>query len=198
MGLELKDWLALGISTVALLVAAVSFYFANIHTPAKATLTLLGRSGTPEEISITRSPENIYQERRKTVSVAKTNLSYSLSNTGKQALCVKSVEVLRGPSRLGNLRDSRGFMVLRSAVVHSFVLDPGDIKVIDVTFDNEGNTVDMAADRYRLFSVEIVAADGARFQICHDITNVMEVVSLHDRLWDGCSLGEPVRSDWHI
>lgn len=109
MDLQLKDWLTLGVSSTALMVAGFSFFYANIYKPANAILTLLSRSGDPESWAIETDMNNVYKQERKLISKAKTNLSYSLSNTGKQALCVKSVEVLRGPSRLGNLRDPRGF-----------------------------------------------------------------------------------------
>lgn len=198
MELQLKDFLTLGISSVALLVAVTSFYYANIYKPAMATLTLLGRSGTPESYGFNTKADRFYNAEKVLISKAKTNVSYSLSNTGKQALCVKSVEVLRGPSQWGNLRDPRGFLVLSATSIPSFVLEPGDMKVLELTYENEGKNVNVSVDIYRLFSVEVVSADGSRYQICHDITNVMGMAELHDRLWDGCPLGEPVRSEWYV
>ncbi|WP_164352755.1 hypothetical protein [Pseudomonas viridiflava] len=198
MDLQLKDWLTLGISSTALMVAGFSFFYANIYKPANAILTLLSRSGDPESWAIETDMNNVYKQERKLISKAKTNLSYSLSNTGKQALCVKSVEVLRGPSRLGNLRDPRGFLVLNSTDVSSFVIEPGDIKVVNVTYENESERVDTGVDKYRLFSIEIVSADGSRFQICHDITKVMGSGAWHERIWDSCNLGAPVRSGWYV
>ena len=195
MDLQLKDWLSITVSVVALLVAFTSFYFANIHKPASATLTLLRRTGSPEISQIKTGSTNLYQQERVVLSNAQTNVSYSLSNTGKQALCIGSVSVLRGPSTAGNLRDERPFLIIDSTDISSFVLEPGDMKVLDLSYDNEDSA---AIDRYkyRLFSIELVSADGSRYQICHDITDVMGAKPLRDRLWDGIPLGGPVRWEY--
>ena len=198
MELQLKDWLTIGVSALALLVAATSFYYANVHKPAAAKLTLLGRSQDAEVVAVKIDEKNIYIQHRKVISKAKTNISYSLSNTGKQALCVKSVEVLRGPSKNGNLRDPRPFLVISSHDISSFVIEPGDIKILEASYDDENDSQQLATDKYRLFSLELVSADGARYQVCHDITNVMSIVSLHDPIWDGVSLGGPVRSEGYV
>lgn len=195
--MEIKDWLTLGVSVTALIVAGFSFYYANVHKPAAAVLTMLGRSGSPDKFAFKIEDQNFYIQKRTLISKAQTHISYSLSNTGKQALCIKSVEVLRGPSSLGNLRDSRSFLVIKGTDISSFVLEPGDIKILSMSYENEDATV-ISEEKYRLFSVEIVSADGARYQICHDITDVLASVSLHNSLWDGVSLGAPVRSDWYV
>lgn len=198
MDLQLKDLITIGVSVLALLVAATSFYFANVHKPAALKLTILERSQDAEVISFKTDERNIYIQHRKVVSKAKTNLSYSVSNTGKQALCIKSVEVLRGPSRQGNLRDPRPFLVVSGGQVSSFVIESGDIKILEVSYDHESDQSQSSEDKYRMLSLEVVSADGSRYQVCHDITNVMSVASLHDPLWDGVSLGSPVRSDGYV
>jgi hypothetical protein len=198
MDLQLKDLITIGVSVFALLVAMTSFYFANVHKPAALKLTILERSQDPDVISFKTDERNFYIQHREIVSKAKTNLSYSVSNTGKQALCVKSVEVLRGPSKQGNLRDPRPFLVVSSGQVSSFVIEPGDIKILEVSYNHEDDHSRLAEDKYRLLSLELVSADGSRYQVCHDITNVMSVVSLHDPLWDGVSLGRPVRSEGYV
>ncbi len=198
MELQLKDFITIGVSAVALLVAVMSFYFANIHKPAALKLTILERSHDAEVVSFKTDEKNLYIQHRKVVSKAKTNLSYSVSNTGKQALCIKSVEVLRGPSRQGNLRDPRPFLVVSSGQVSTFVVEPGDIKILEVSYDQESDQSGSDEDKYRIFSLELVSADGSRYQVCHDITNVMSIVSLHDPLWDGVSLGRPVRSEGYV
>ena len=198
MELQLKDFITICVSAVALLVAVMSFYFANIHKPAALKLTILERSHDAEVVSFKTDEKNLYIQHRKVVSKAKTNLSYSVSNTGKQALCIKSVEVLRGPSRQGNLRDPRPFLVVSSGQVSTFVVEPGDIKILEVSYDQESDQSGSDEDKYRIFSLELVSADGSRYQVCHDITNVMSIVSLHDPLWDGVSLGRPVRSEGYV
>lgn len=197
MDMEIKDWLTLSVSVTALFVAGVSFYYANVHKPAAAVLTMLGRSGTPEVVAFKLDGNNFYTPQRSVVSKAKTNISYSLSNTGKQALCIKCAEVLRGPSRLGNLRDARSFLVVPSTDIPSFVMEAGEIRILSLSYENEDASV-ISADKFRIFSVEVVSADGSRYQICHDITQLLETVTLHDKLWDGVSLGAPVRSEWYV
>ncbi|WP_447789400.1 hypothetical protein [Pseudomonas farris] len=198
MDLQLKDLVTIGVSVLALMVAVTSFYFANVHKPAALKLTILERSQDAEVVSVKTDEHNLYIQHRKVISKAKTNLSYSVSNTGKQALCIKSVEVLRGPSRQGNLRDPRPFSVVSGGQVSSFVIEPGDIKLLEVNYDHESDQSQRAEDKYRMLSLEVVSADGSRYQVCHDITNVMSVVSLHDPLWDGVSLGRPVRSEGYV
>lgn len=198
MEFQLKDFITIGVSVVALLIAAAGFYFANVHKPADLTLTMLERSQSGEVVSVKTDERNIYIQHRKFVSRAKTNLSYSVSNTGKQALCVKSVDILRGPSCHGNLRDPRPFTVVSGGQVTSFVIEPSDIKILEVSYDIDNNQSESTNDKYLLFSLEVVSAFGSRYQVCHDITNVMAVTSLHDPLWDGVSLGNPVRSDRYV
>lgn len=198
MELQLKDFITIGISVVALLIAAAGFYFANVHKPANLKLTMLERSQSGEVVSVKTDERNLYIQHRKIVSRAKTNFIYSVSNTGKQALCVKSVDILRGPSCQGNLRDPRPFAVISGGQVASFVIDPGDIKILEVGYEVESDKSVRVEDKYLLLSLEVVSAIGCRYQVCHDITSAMAVVSLHDPLWDGVSLGSPVRSEGYV
>lgn len=198
MDLQSKDLITIGVSVLALLIAATSFYFANIYKPAALKLTILERSQDAAVIVFKIDDRNFYRQSSEVISKAKTNLSYSVSNTGKQALCIKSVEVLRGPSKQGNLRDPRPFLVVSGGQVSSFVIESGDIKILKISYDHERDQSQRSEDKYRMLSLEVVSADGSRYQICHDITNVMSVISLHDPLWDGVSLGRPVRSEGYV
>lgn len=198
MEFQLKDFITIGVSVVALLIAAAGFYFANVHKPANLMLTMLERSQSGEVVSVKTDERNLYIQHRKIVSRAKTNFIYSVSNNGKQALCIKSVDILRGPSCQGNLRDPRPFAVVSGGQVASFVIDPGDIKILEVSYDIESDKSVRTEDKYLLLSLEVVSAIGCRYQVCHDITGAMAVVSLHDPLWDGVSLGSPVRSEGYV
>ncbi|MNO91659.1 hypothetical protein D3C76_832110 [compost metagenome] len=128
----------------------------------------------------------------------KTNVTYSISNTGKQTLCVKSVEILRGPGKRGNLKESGGFPVLRSNHIDSFILQPGEISVIKVSFEKELACINISENPYRLMSLEIVSSTGDRYQVCHDITNLDDASSLHHPIWDGLGLGRSIRSDGFV
>jgi len=191
--METKDYWTLGMSGLALLVSIVSVYLNIFYKPAKAIILLLQRDYSPETIQSYESYPFGYKS-----EPLKTNVSYSVSNTGKQALCVKTVEVLRGPSLRGNLKDSRSFQILDSNQIDSFILQPGEIQVVKVTYKKESVDIDCVSNPYRLFSLEIVSSAGDRYQVCHDITNLNDASSLHHPIWDGLELGSPIRSDGFV
>ena len=191
--METKDYWALGMSGLALVVSITSVYFNIFYKPARAMVLLLQRDYSPE----TRESWESYPSGYKCEPL-KTNVTYSVSNTGKQALCIKSVEVLRGPSLRGNLKDSRSFPILDSNAIDSFILQPGEIQVVKVSYKKESIDIDVVSNPYRLFSLEIVSATGDRYQVCHDITNLNDASSLHHPIWDGLELGRPIRSDGYV
>lgn len=191
--METKDYWTLGISFLALATSIGSVYFNIFYKPAKAMLLLLQRDYSPQ----TQESWEAYPSGYKCEPL-KTNVAYSISNTGKQALCIKSVEVLRGPSSRGNLRDSRSFHILDSNHIASFVLLPGEIEVISISYKLESINIDLIANPHRIISLELVSATGDRYQICHDITNLSDTASLHHPIWDGLELGRPVRSDGFV
>lgn len=185
--------MTLFISIAALVVSLITLYISNFYKPAKAMVLLLQQDYSPE----TRDTYESYPSGFKS-EPCKTNVTYSVSNTGKQALCIKSVEVLRGPSSRGNLRDSRSFHILESNHIDSFVLLPGEIKVIKISYKLESINLDLVRNSHRIISLEIVSASGDRYQICHDITKLNDTASLHNPIWDGLELGRPVRSDGFV
>jgi hypothetical protein len=191
--METKDYWTLGMSGLALFVSMISVYFNIFYKPAKAMVLMLQRDYSPE----TRESWESYPLGYKCEPL-KTNVTYSVSNTGMQALCIKSVEVLRGPSLRGNLKDSRSFYILDSNQFDSFILQPGEIQVVKVSYKKESVDVDIVINPYRLFSLEIVSSTGDRYQVCHDITNLNDASALHHPIWDGLELGRPIRSDGFV
>lgn len=191
--MDTKDYWTLGMSGLALAASVMSVYFNIFYKPARAMVLLLQRDYSPETRELWESYPSGYK-----CEPMKTNVTYSVSNTGKQALCIKSVEVLRGPSSMGNLRDSRSFHILDSNPIDSFVLLPGEIEVIKISYEVESINIDLIQNPHRIISLELVSAAGDRYQICHDITNLNDTSSLHHPIWDALELGRPVRSDGFV
>lgn len=186
----------------AFAVALAGFYFSHVHRRSGAVLILLSRRFAAERRRLTdatdASGDNIWEA----VSVQTRHLKYSLSNTGKQVLYVKSIDLMRGPNARGNLKSDVFFDVIPSQQVEPFLISPGEIKIIDICHATnyqfpEG--YDLQINSYELVSLEVVSADGDRYQICHDISRLGgSGPDIHDPLWDGVTLGVPVRGTGFI
>ncbi|PWB37347.1 hypothetical protein DCO47_04570 [Pseudomonas sp. NDM] len=200
--MEVKDLMTLGFSGGALLVSFAALYFSQLHKPSNAMLILLERTFTPESVLL-KIGDSIYDiTKDRAVSPAMRHLRYTLSNNGKQALYVKSVEILRGPDKLGHMRSSHSFTVLYDAEMTSCLLDPGQILPIYINHPVEfklPSDFDYAFNAYELVSVELISADGARYQICHDVSSLGAIgPEFHNPLWDGVALGAPVRGSGYM
>ena len=197
-----KDWLTLALSAAAFIVAFASFFFSHVHKPSGAMLILLERTFSPKRTRATDSRDAAGNFIWQTVSPSIRHLKYSLSNTGKQTLYVKDVELLLGPNNRGNFRSSESFTIIPSDDVESFLLEPGDIKIIEIghVVDIDfGEDYDYEINCYQLLSLILVSADGNRYQICHDITALGSAgPDFHHPIWDGQTLGAPVRGNGFV
>lgn len=123
--MEVKDIMTLAFSGGVLLVSFAALYFSQLHKPSSAMLILLERTFAPESILL-QFGDGVYDvPKDRTVIPAMQHLRYTLSNNGKQALYVKSVEILRGADKLGHMRSTHTFTVLYDAEMTSCLLDPG-------------------------------------------------------------------------
>ncbi|AZD01346.1 hypothetical protein [Pseudomonas chlororaphis] len=195
--METKDLMTLALSGGALLVSFAALYFSQLHKPSSAMLILLERTFTPASVLL-QFGDNIYDiPKERLISPEMRNLRYTLSNTGKQALYVKSIEILRGPDKRGHMRSSHSFTIIYTSEMESCLLDPGQILPINIDHPVDfklPRDFDYVFNAYELVSVELISADGARYQICHDISELgASGPEFHHPLWDGVALGSPVR-----
>lgn len=195
--MEARDLMTLSLSGGALLVSFAALYFSQLHKPSSAMLILLERSFTPATVLL-QFGDNVYDSpKERLVSPEMRHLRYTLSNNGKQALYVKSIEILRGPDKRGHLLSSHAFTILYTSDMESCLLDPGKILPININHPADfklPSDFDYAFNAYELVSVELISADGARYQICHDISELgTSGPEFHHSLWDGVALGPPVR-----
>lgn len=195
--MEAKDLMTMALSGGALLVSFAALYFSQLHKPSSAMLILLERTFTPEAVLL-QFGDNVYDiPKERLVSPALRHLRYTLSNTGKQALYVKSVEILRGPDKRGHMLSSHPFTILHASEMTSCLLDPGQILPIYINHPlvfNLPSDFDYSFNAYELVSIELISADGARYQICHDISELgASEPEFYHPLWDGVPLGAPVR-----
>jgi hypothetical protein len=199
--LDTKDLVTLTVSGAALIVSLASFYFSQFHKPSGAMLILLSRTISPERWQHVPGVSD-YLPTRRLISPTLRHLKYSLSNTGKQALYVRSVDLLQGPDRRGHMTSHHSYLVIPIGYVEPFLLDPGEIHVIDIDHElnhNFGETHDADKYCYQLVSLEVVSADGNRYQICHDVTDLGTAgPDLHHPVWDGTALGSPVRTSGYM
>ena len=189
--------MTMALSGGALVVSFAALYFSQLHKPSSAMLILLERTLSPEVVVLQSGDDISDIPEGRPYSPALRHLRYTLSNTGKQALYIKSIEILVGPDKRGNMRSSHPFFVVYESDMKSCLLDPGQILPIEINhplnfelpddFDYEFNA-------FVLVSVELISADGCRYQICHDITALgASGPEFHHPLWDGVPLGSPVR-----
>lgn len=197
-----KDWLTLSLSGAAFAVALASFYFSHIHRPSGAMLILLEQLFSPERRKLTDDKDEQGNNIWVATSVQTRNLKYSLSNTGKQALYIKAVELLRGPDIRGHLKGQGSFTIIPSGPVEPFLLESGQIKIIDIihaTSNQFPSNFDFEVNCFEVVSLEIVSADGNRYQICHDITNLGPAgPDIHHPIWDGVTIGRAIRGSGFI
>jgi hypothetical protein len=191
MALEPKDALTLVVSGLALIVSLITFYFSHLHKPSSALLAFLSRDYSGDRL-----------KDGKVVEKGKRFLYYTLSNTGKQSLYIKEIELLKGPSPLGHLRFPGSFMVLESSRVESFVLAPGEVFPFTISSEHlskKRSQTDSLNDEFEIISVEIISADGNRYQMSHNITNLpVHGLDLDDPIFDGVTLGRPVRLGGYV
>lgn len=189
--METKDYFSLGLSLSAFLVSLFSLYFSHFHKPSAAVLSMTGRDYSPE-----------YYVDGQLVSSSQRNIYYCLSDTGRKSLYVKEVTRLRGLSTLGNLRDHRPYTVLSANKIEPFVIDPGEVYPFTIVHDMDNLALlddEENVPLYELLCIEIISADGKRYQMCHNITDMPTYgMQLDHPYYDGVPIGSPVRSNWLI
>lgn len=195
--MEVKDVITLALSGGALLISFAALYFSQLHKPSGAMLLLLERTLSPEVVAL-QFGDNLYDvPKERVISPALRHLRYTLSNTGKQALYMKSIAILRGPDKRGHLRSSHPFTIVYESDMKSCLLDPGQILPIEINdhlYSKLPKDFDYEFNSFELVSIDLISADGSRYQICHDISELgASGPDFHHPLWDGVALGAPVR-----
>ncbi|MDN3407061.1 hypothetical protein [Pseudoalteromonas sp. APC 3218] len=116
-----------------------------------------------------------------------------MSNTGNQELFVKDVSLLRGESPLGNLKHSSSYLVIPSNHIEPFVIKPSEIKSFMLSHEVDYELApdyDEELNKYILVSLEVISANGKRFQVTHDISNLgPSGPDIRDKIWAGVPLG---------
>jgi hypothetical protein len=174
--MELKDVVSIVISLIALLFSFIVLYRSYWHKSSKALLCLNNRL------------YDFLGEK------TKRELSYTFSNIGNQELFVKDVALLRGQSPLGNLKHNSPYLVIPSNSIDPFVIKPGEIKTFILSHEVEyelSPQYDEVLNKYILVSLEVISANGKRFQITHDISSLgPSGPDIKDKIWGGVSLGK--------
>jgi hypothetical protein len=85
--MEIKDFVTVGLSFAAIAVSLLTLYLTNFYKPAEAMLLLLQRDYSPE-IRVYSGEADPFSQDYVDVPF-KTNVTYSISNTGR--LCVLSL-----------------------------------------------------------------------------------------------------------
>ena len=166
------------ISLGALLVSLVALYLSHWHRSSKGILCLNSRYFDCRTDKTTRE------------------LSYTFSNTGNQELYVKEIALLMGPSPVGHLKCNASFLEVPVETIDSFVLKPGEIKPFKVVHDanfKEPDDSDPSGHRFMIVSLEVISADGKRYQVTHDISELgASGPELKHPIWSGVTLGAAI------
>jgi len=174
----IKDLSGVVISVFALSVSMIALYLSHWHKSSKALLCLSSRFFDAAG------------------DTTKRELNYTFSNVGNQELYIKHVSLLRGPSPLGNLKDDSAYLEIPSNVVEPFVIKPGEIWPFTLSHDatySHSSEYDRKSYKYTIVSLEIISANGNRYQVVHDITVLgPSGPDMKDKIWRGVPLGSKV------
>ena len=176
--MEVKDIISIAISVVALVASLIAIYLSHWHKSSKAILCLNSRLF------------DCLNEK------TKRELSYTLSNPGNQELFVKDISLLRGQSPLGNLKHDSSYLIIPSNHIEPFVIKPGEIKSFMLSHDVQYELApdyDEEINKFTIVSLEIISANGKRFQITHDISRLgSSGPDIKDKIWQGIPLGSSI------
>ncbi|EOW9346707.1 TPA: hypothetical protein RQL27_004264 [Vibrio vulnificus] len=151
--MESKDFIAITISLVALLLSGLAFYFSHFYRPIKGMLTLC---------SLKFHSKN---------SELCMKLRYTVSNVGKQSFSVVDAKLLLG--KKPPLIKTHDTFVLNNNKVPVFVIEPGEIQNIEFIYPIEHYPPPSveALDQKRMVTfLSVISADGKRFEFIHDFT----------------------------
>lgn len=166
------------VSVGALLISLAALYFSQWHSSAKAILCFNSRFFDCVGEKTDRQ------------------LNYAFSNTGNQELYIKDVALLLGPSPVGHLKYDAPYLEVAINRVEPFVLKPGEIRPFTILHDAayEPPKGSVANEyRYTLLSLEVISANGKRYQVTHDISELgPSGPELKHPIWKGVPLGKPV------
>ncbi len=174
--MELKDLITIVFSAAAFVTSVIALYFSHLHRPSNAVLTLCSRffGGGIDGKGMTRE------------------LTYTLSNTGKQSLYLKDVAILLGSSPLGPIRHRSSYLIIETDPVDPCVISPSEIKEIQLIHPLKYLIPDeykKLKDQFIIVQLEIISADGKRYELSHDITNLgPSGPDLADKIWQGVPL----------
>ncbi|MGL0940511.1 hypothetical protein [Vibrio vulnificus] len=176
--MEFKDIITIGVSAAAFVTSCFAFYYSHLYKPSSAVLTFCSRyfGFATQEKGMTRE------------------LTYTLSNTGKQGLYIKDVSILLGASPLGPLRHPSPYLVIDTDRIDPCVLEPGDIKEIKLVHETNYHIpeeYDALDKQFILVCLQIISADGKRYELSHDITELGPTgPELSHKMWQGVPLGK--------
>ena len=172
------DYIPYFVSFASIVISLVALYLSHWHKSSKAVLCLNSRLFDCLD------------------NKTKRQLSYTFSNTGNQELFVKNISLLRGQSPLGNLKHSSSYLVIPSNAIEPFVIKPGEIKSFMLSHEVKHDIspdYDKELNKYIVVSLEVISANGKRFQVTHDISNLGSTgPDIKDKIWAGVPLGASI------
>lgn len=174
--MELKDFISIVLSSVALTASFLALYFSHLQKTSKALLSLANQSYRP------------------TVSGLEQKLTYVFSNMGNQELYVKNISLLKGCNAEENAKNKTDFVSIstNTNAIEPFVIKPGEIKSFRIHHmyndDHESNTSKYNGFKMKL-EADVISANGQRFDLSHDITDLYtEGQKESSSVWSGVSL----------
>ncbi|MEZ9825322.1 hypothetical protein OAS_00380 [Vibrio cyclitrophicus ZF65] len=175
-----NDILPILISLAAFCTSVAAFYFSHFHKPSSAVLTYCNRhfGFATQERGVTRE------------------LTYTLSNTGKQGLYIKDVSILFGSSPLGSLRHPSPYLVIETDPIEPCVLMPGEIKEFKLVHEADfyvPEEYDDLKHQFLIVCLKLISANGKRYELSHDISELGPTgPDLSHKIWQGVPLGRSV------
>jgi hypothetical protein len=166
------------VSVGAFLVSFMALYLSHLHKSPKAILCLNSRFFDCLSEKTNRE------------------LNYTFSNAGNQELYIKDIALLMGPSPLGHLKHDATYLEIPISRLDPFVLKPGEIRPFTVVHEAAYRPPKESHPnqyRYTILSLEVISANGKRYQVAHDISELCATEpALKHPIWKGVPLGSSV------
>lgn len=169
------DTLPLFFSAVALAVSLTTLYFNHLRKTTKALLVLNSRLFGADKDGTERE------------------LSYTISNLGNQEIYVKEINYFYGNSPLGPFHHASSFLEYPSTCDEvPMIVKQGEIKSLLLKHKTSEKFFTQETEKkyeYRIVFLEVFSADGNRYDLVHDITELAPShVDLNHSVWKSIGL----------
>ena len=160
-----SDIYSLVLSLSAIIISIFALYFSHFFKSSKAILCLVKQE---------------YPDKRR-------KLYYTLSNIGNQELYIKHIYMFLKPINISK------YPMCKINNIETFIIKPGEIKDFIIIEEIYHKIEDK--DLSKIVNINIVSSLGKRYEINHNITNLLSDTQLNDIIYNGITLTKVKTND---